>query len=51
MKNIQVIDNAANAVYDIFASTEEEFSLIFPGGQDIDFVADVLARGNADGDF
>jgi hypothetical protein len=29
MKNIQVIDGAANAVYDIFAATAEEFALIF----------------------
>jgi len=29
MKNIQVIDGALNAVYDIFQATDEEFSLIF----------------------
>jgi len=45
MKNIQVIDGAANSVYDIFAASEEEFSLIFPEGQDIAFIGEVMARG------
>jgi hypothetical protein len=46
MKNIQVIDGALNAVYDIFAATEEEFALIFPDGQDVAFIDEVQARGN-----
>jgi hypothetical protein len=46
MKNIQVIDAALNCVYDIFAATDEEFSLIFPPGQDIAFIDEVLATGN-----
>lgn len=45
MKNIQIIDGAANSVYDIFAATDEEFSLIFPGDQDIAFIDEVYARG------
>lgn len=45
MKNIQVIDGAVNSVYDVFAATEEEFSLIFPDGQDIAFIDEVMARG------
>ena len=45
MKNIQVIDGALNAVYDIFAATDEEFALIFPIGEDIAFIGEVLARG------
>ena len=45
MKNIQVIDGAENAVYDIFSATDEEFALIFPAGQDIAFINEVLARG------
>lgn len=45
MKNIQVIDGAQNAVYDIFGATDEEFALIFPPGQDIAFISEVLARG------
>jgi hypothetical protein len=47
MKNIQVIDGALNCVYDVFAATAEEFALIFPPGQDIAFIDEVLARGEA----
>jgi hypothetical protein len=46
MKNIQVIDAALNCVYDVFAATDEEFSLIFPPGQDIAFIDEVLATGD-----
>lgn len=46
MKNIQIIDGADNCVYDIFAATTEEFSLIFPTGQDVAFIEEVLARGH-----
>lgn len=45
MKNIQVIDGADNSVYDVFAATEEEFALIFPQGQDVAFIEEVMARG------
>src|SRR5688500_9817531 len=48
MKNIQVIDGADNCVYDIFAATEEEFALIFPPGQDVAFIDEVMARGPED---
>ena len=45
MKNIQVIDGAVNAAYTIFAVTEDEFCLIFPGdGQDIEVIEDMVAR-------
>lgn len=45
MRNIQVIDGARNCAYDIFAATEEEFSLIFPEkDQDIEFIEDVRKR-------
>ena len=44
MKNIQVIDGADNAVYDIFAATEEEFALIFSQGTDIAFIDEVYQR-------
>jgi len=46
MKNIQVIDGANNSVYDIFAATDEEFSLIYPPGQDIAFIDEVYGSGN-----
>ncbi len=48
MKNIQVIDGAENAVYDVFGATDEEFSRIFPEGQDIAFIDEVMARGPKD---
>lgn len=41
MKNIQIIDAADNAVYDIFAATDEEFALIFPSGTDVAFIDEV----------
>ncbi|MFT3881443.1 MAG: hypothetical protein QM703_17480 [Gemmatales bacterium] len=46
MKNIQIIDDAANCVYDIFAATDEEFGLLFPPGQDVAFVDEVYSREN-----
>ncbi|WP_284620681.1 hypothetical protein [Aquabacterium humicola] len=45
MKNIQVIDGAVNCVYDIFQATEDEFSTIFPVGEDVAFIDEVYARG------
>ena len=45
MKNIQVFDGATNSVYDIFAATVEEFALIFPAGQDVALIDEVMARG------
>lgn len=45
MKNIQIIDGADNAVFDIFSATEEEFALIFPEDQDVAFIEEVMARG------
>ena len=48
MKNIQIIDGALNCVYDIFAATDEEFTLIFPPGQDVAFIDEVLARRNGE---
>lgn len=48
MKNIQIIDGAINTVYDIFSATDEEFSLIFPDGQDVAFIDEVYEHGNSD---
>jgi hypothetical protein len=45
MNNIQVFDGAENSVYDIFAATDEEFALIFPQGEDVAFIDEVMARG------
>jgi hypothetical protein len=48
MKNIQVIDGAVNSVYDIFQATDEEFSLIYPPGEDVAFIDEVYERGPAE---
>ncbi len=44
MKNIQVIDGAANSVFDIYAATEAEFKIIFGPNQDIAFIEDVFRK-------
>jgi hypothetical protein len=44
MKNIQVIDGAANCSYSVFAASDEDFDLIFPNGQDIEFADDLFLR-------
>lgn len=49
MKNIQVIDRAANATFSIFQATEDEFSAIFPGEhQDIELIEDFIKRCGGD---
>ena len=48
MKNIQVIDDADNVVYDIFSATDDDFSIIFPAGHDIAFIEEVFAREHED---
>jgi len=45
VKNIQIIDGAVNCVYDIFQATDEEFTTIFPEGEDVAFIDEVYARG------
>ena len=40
MKNVQVIDSALNAVYDIFGASDDDFALIFPDNTDIAFAED-----------
>lgn len=38
MKNIMIVDSAANCTYSVYQATEYEFDLIFPKpGQDIQF--------------
>jgi len=44
MKNIQVIDGAVNAVYDVFAATNAEFALIYGPGEDVAFIDVVIAK-------
>ena len=48
MKNIMVIDGAENCVYDIFATPDDDFALIFPEGMDIAFIEDIERRVDAD---
>lgn len=44
MKNIQVIDGAANATYSLFQATDAEFAAIFSDGQDMELVEDLCER-------
>lgn len=44
MKNIQIIDGAANATFSVFQATDEEFATIFPDGRDIELVEDLIER-------
>jgi hypothetical protein len=48
MKNIQIIDGADNAVYDIFAAPDAVFALVFRDGTDIAFVEDSAGRPDRD---
>lgn len=43
-KNIQVIDGADNCHYPIYKIEEKHFILIFPDGQDIEFIDDFYKR-------
>jgi hypothetical protein len=43
-KNIQTIDGADNTLYLIYSVNEEDFSLIFPNGQDIEFADEFISR-------
>lgn len=44
VKNIQVIDSAADATFSIFQATDEEFASIFPDGREMDIADDVFER-------
>ncbi|MEZ5292844.1 MAG: hypothetical protein R2745_17315 [Vicinamibacterales bacterium] len=48
MKNIQVIDGADNAVYDVFAAPDDVFDLVFPQGTDVAFIEDINQRPDAE---
>jgi len=47
MKNVQVIDGAINTAYNIYAIPDDEFELIFPDGQDIEFIEDFVERAGS----
>jgi hypothetical protein len=44
VKNIQVIDGAANATFSLFQATDAEFLAIFPDGRDMELVEDLCER-------
>ena len=44
MKNIKIIDGAANATLSLFQGTDEEFDAIFPSGSEMEIVEDVIDR-------
>ena len=44
MKNIQIIDGAENCAYDIFATTDENFNIIFPNNTNIAFIEEVYKK-------
>jgi hypothetical protein len=44
MKNVQVIDDALNCLFEIYASSDQDFEVIFPGGCDIEFADDLVQR-------
>ena len=45
MKNIQVIDDAINCSFSVYAATDEDFAAIFcQEGQDVEFIEDLVAR-------
>lgn len=44
MKNIQIIDGAANATFSLFQATDEEFDAIFPNGRDMELAEDLVDR-------
>lgn len=44
MKNIQVIDGAANATFSLFQATDAEFVAIFPDGRDMELADDLCDR-------
>ena len=50
MKNVLIIDGAENCEYEIFAMTEDEFKVVFPGDrQNVEFIEDLVDRIGDDG--
>lgn len=44
MKNVQIIDDAVNATFSIFQTTDEDFAVIFPEGRDIELADELVER-------
>ena len=50
MKNVLIIDGAENCEYQIFAMTDDEFNVVFPGArQNVEFIEDLVDRIGDDG--
>ena len=44
MKNIQIIDDAVNCTYSIFAIDDDGFEALFPNGTDVAFESEIVER-------
>jgi hypothetical protein len=44
MKNILIVDCAMNATFSVFQATDEEYAMLFPNGQEIEVIEDVIER-------
>jgi hypothetical protein len=44
VKNIQVIDDARNCTYSVFAASDKDFEALFPAGTDIAFPDEITDR-------
>jgi hypothetical protein len=44
MKHVQVIDDALNCTYSIFAAEDDVFARLFPDGTDVEFSDDLYSR-------
>ncbi|WP_342249398.1 hypothetical protein [Sphingomonas sp. OTU376] len=44
MKNILTVDSALNATFSVFQATDEEFAILFPNGEEIEVIEDVIGR-------
>lgn len=43
-ENILIVDGALNATFSVFQATDEEFVTLFPNGQEIEVIEDVIER-------
>ena len=44
MKNILMVDSAMNATFSVFQATDDEFKTLFPNGEEMDVIEDVIIR-------
>ncbi|SEJ85223.1 hypothetical protein SAMN05518849_115137 [Sphingobium sp. AP50] len=44
MKNILIVDGAMNATFSVFQATDEEYAILFPNGEEIEVIEDVIDR-------